>query len=47
MKKQVKAYIIAGTGLILAAAAGFGLPWVLLHFGDEQQLGRVEQEEAR
>ncbi len=46
MKKQVKAYIIAGTGLILAAAAGFGLPWVLLHFGDEQQLGRIEQEEV-
>ena len=31
MKKHMKAYVIAGISLVLAAAAGFGLPGLLLH----------------
>lgn len=46
MKKHMKAYVIAGISLVLAAAAGFGLPGLLLRFGDEQQLGQIEQEKV-
>lgn len=46
MRRSVRAYIVAGTCLILAAVAGFGLPWLLLHFEDGRQLGRIEQEEV-
>ena len=47
MKRHFRSsYVKAGIILFLAAAAGFGLPWVLLRFGDEQRLGRVEQEEV-
>ena len=46
MRRSVRAYLIAGFSLILAAAAGFGLPWLLLRFEDGRQTGRVEQEEV-
>ena len=47
MGRRVRAYLAAALGLSLAALAGFGLPGLLLAAWDEQQLGRVEQEEAR
>ena len=46
MGRRVRAYLAAALGLSLAALAGFGLPGLLLAAWDEQQLGRVEQEEA-
>lgn len=46
MKRQIRAYLTAGISLLLAAAAGFGLPLLLLRFGDEQRLGRIDQEEV-